>query len=275
VFDRLAAAYHLFGLIQNQSGILASKPVYEWIVRNVDAATPLVMPLVWAVTNLTHQRAEYFFLDPQSRDAQLQERITYSLRITLGPQTIVREVQPELLHRALFASAAIPVAFDPVLMPGLDGEINAYCDGGVASNSPVGIAHALARAADVVFLNPPFVPEESYGDAVAVVAGALGTVDRKLLEVEMRNAYFQSVGKQLLDRLTPTELLRLTQGDTELLRHLQSITPTQLRYIRPQKVLPVDVLGFDDAVGIGEAYRIGWEDAQRGFTAYDWETFAL
>ncbi|MBV8530848.1 MAG: patatin-like phospholipase family protein, partial [Candidatus Eremiobacteraeota bacterium] len=181
LLDRAAAAVHLFGLTKNQSGILQSEPVYEWIARNVDPSLPLVMPLVWAVTNLSHQRPEYFFFDPGVRSEEFKERFTQALHISLGPRTLVREATPDILHRALFASSAIPIAFDPVLMPGPDGTPNSYCDGGVASNSPVGIAHSLAKAADVVLLDPPLEPEEEYDDAVEIAFSAFGTMQRKLL----------------------------------------------------------------------------------------------
>ncbi len=58
-------------------------------------------------------------------------------------------------------------------------------------------------------------------------------------------------------------------------RFLRGVPATDLRYIRPEKVLEVSVVGFDDEVGIGKAYRKGWEDIGRGFTTYDWQTFAL
>ena len=206
LLNRAASAVRLFGLTRNQSAVLQTEPVYDWIERNVDPSVPLAMPLVWAVTNLTKQRPEYFFVNPDPRSAAVLERVTGALRISLGPQTVVREATPDLLRRALLASAAIPIAFDPVEMPGPDGSVNEYCDGGVASNSPVGVAHAIARAADVILLDPPFEGENDYDDAVAVAFAAFGTIQRKLLEVEMRNAYFQSMGRRALARLTPAEL---------------------------------------------------------------------
>jgi predicted acylesterase/phospholipase RssA len=275
VLNWAAAAANLFGLMRDQSGILDSGPVYEWIGRNVDPERPLLIPLIWAVTNLTHQRPEYFFVDPHPRSLSQLEQISHALRITLGPQTIVREATPEILHRALFASACIPIAFDPVMMPGPSGTIDAYCDGGVASNSPVGIAHSIARAADVILLDPPFEPENSHGDAIEVAFAAFGTTQRKLLEVEMRNVYFQSVGRRGLERLTPAELARVTYGDELLARYAETVPATELRYLRPAKPLPLAVVGFNDVQGIGEAYRTGWIDASRGFTRYDWETFVL
>jgi len=275
VIDRAVAAVSLVGLARNQSGILQSEPAYDWIVRNVDPSVPLVVPLIWAVTNLTHQRPEYFFLDPQQRSVEFGARVTRALQITLGPQTVVRRATPDLLHKAIFASAAIPIAFDPVEMPGPDGVTNAYCDGGVASNSPVGVAHSIARAADVILLDPPFQPQTDLDDALAVAFGAYGTMQRKLIEVEMRTAYFQSMGRRALERLSATELARVTEGHRMLSSYVESVPHTDLRYLRPTKALPVGVAQFGDEAGIGEAYRIGWQDVAAGFTPYDWETFVL
>ncbi len=275
VLDRVASALRLIGLIRNQRAILQSEPVIDWISRNMDPATPLLMPLVFATTNLTLQRPEYFFVRPQGRGGEIPERLVHSLQLTLGPTTVVREATPELLHQALFASAALPVAFDPVQIPNPNGTINEYCDGGVASNSPVGIAHAVSNGADVILLDPPFEPETNYTDAVEIVFGVYGTMQRKLIETEMRNAYFQSVGKRAFQGLPPQEAARAAQSNPTLAKLLHTVPVTDLRYIRPKKVLPVDVVGFNDEVAIGEAYRIGWEDAAGGFIPYDWATFQL
>jgi predicted acylesterase/phospholipase RssA len=199
----------------------------------------------------------------------------HALQLTLGPHTVVREATPDLLHSAIFASAALPIVFDPVLIPNPDGTVNEYCDGGVASNSPVGIAHAVSKGADVVLLDPKFEPDTGYGDAIEVAFGVFGTMQRKILETEMHNAYFQSIGKRAFARLAPEEMAHATQDNPLLAKLMQAVQVTDLRYIRPEKVLPLGVAGFNDEVGIGQAYRVGWEDVGRGFTPYDWETFQL
>jgi hypothetical protein len=57
---------------------------------------------------------------------------------------------------------------------------------------------------------------------------------------------------------------------------MQSVPETDLRYIRPEKTLPLTVVGFNDEIGIGKAYRQGWEDVgSRGFLTYDWQTFEV
>lgn len=276
ILNRAASAISLVGLTKDQRGLLQSEPVYEWIVSNVDPSTPLVMPLVWATTNLDAQRPEYFYVRPANDGDRLPERVVHALQLTLGPHTVVREATPDILHRAIFASAAIPIAFDPVVMPDAQGHDASYCDGGVASNSPVGIAHAVSNAADVVLLDPELDTEETYNDAVEIAFGVFGTMQRKILEVEMRNTYFQSLGKRALTSLTPLELSRAAQVLGSSAGFMQSLIETSLRYIRPAKVLPVGVAGFNDEVGIGKAYRVGWEDVTSvGFRNYDWQTFQL
>ncbi len=275
LLNRADSAFQLAFLVRNQRGILQSEPVYDWIVRTLDPATRLAMPMVWAVTNLSLQRPEYFYLRPTGSGDELPEKLLHALRASLGQHTIVREATPELFHRAIFASAAIPIAFDPVLMLGPDGTINEYCDGGVASNSPVGIAHAVAQAADVVLLDPPFEPDTNLDNAVDIAFSAFGTMQRKILETEMRNVYFQSLGRREYDRITAQEGPAFTQSGKQLRTFLQALPVTDLRYIRPAAELPVGVAAFNDEVGIGKAYRLGWEDAGRGFTSYDWSTFEL
>lgn len=282
ILDLAISAVSLTGLARDQRALLESEPVLDWISRNVDPKTPLLMPLVFAVTNLTLQRPEYFYVRPayyyahaKNPSEGLPQEVVHALQLTLGPHTIVREATPDLLHRALFASAALPLAFDPVLIPNPDGTINEYCDGGVASNSPVGISHAVSAGADVVLLDPPFEPNTSYGDAVEVVFGVYGTMQRKILETEMRNTYFQSRNKRAFMRLTPQEIDRITQDDPTLAKFMRTIPVSDLRYIRPQAQLPLGVADFHDEVGIGKAYRDGWEDIGRGFVPYDWETFEL
>lgn len=272
LLDRALAAWHLRGLMVDQRAVLETQAVFAWIARHIDPSRPVLVPLVWAVTNLATQRPEYFYLRPNGAGDDLPKRVRGALRHTLGPNTIVREATPETLQSAIFASAAIPIAFDPVRIPGTD-EGSVYCDGGVASNSPVGIAHAIAQAADVVLLDPPLHPAE-IPDAVAIAFGVFGTMQRKLLEGEMRSTYFQSIGKRVLQHVNlgaiPTAPERAQVGE-----FVQNVSATKLRYIRPEKTLPVGVVEFENEAGIGEAFRLGWLDVTtRGFTDYDWRTFA-
>lgn len=273
VGDRFASAVRLASLTKTQGALLDSQPVLDWIARHVDPEAPLLMPLIWVSTNLTMQRAEYFYLRPRGAPADVPAEVTAALQLTLGPNTIVRPATADLLHRQLFASAAIPVAWDPVQMPGPDGAINQYCDGGVASNSPVSFAHAVASAADVILMDPPFEPVADYVDAVTIGFGVFGTMQRKILATDMRNVYFQSVAKGALAQIPKGSTMSNAAHQRELASFMASSVATDLLFMRPKKTLPLGAGAFDDEKGIGEAYRIGWDDAFVGFTPYDWKTF--
>lgn len=272
VADRFASAVRLASLTKDQGALLDSQPVLDWIARHVDPEQPLLMPLIWVATNLTMQRAEYFYLRPRDAPAGVPDVVIASLRLVLGPNTVVREATAELLHRQLFASAAVPLAWDPVRMPGPDGSINQYCDGGVASNSPVLFAHAVAAAADVILMDPPFEPVADYTDAVTIGFGVFGTMQRKILVTDMRTVYFQSVAKRAFAHL-PDMSAMPSEHERLVASFMAASVATDLFFMRPKETLPLGAGAFDDQKGIGEAYRIGWDDAFRGFTPYDWETF--
>jgi hypothetical protein len=101
-------------------------------------------------------------------------------------------------------------------------------------------------------------------------------MQRKILETEMHNVYFQSLARRAIARLTSEEFARAAGGNGLLERFVRTLPVTDLRYIRPEQTLPVTVAGFQDEAGIGQAYRSGWVDVvERGFTPYDWSTFEL
>jgi predicted acylesterase/phospholipase RssA len=271
--NRLASAIRLASLMKNQVALLDSQPALDWIAQVVDPEAPLLMPLIWVSTNLTMQRPEYFYARPRNAPANVPKEVIASLELVLGPHTIVREATPDLLHRELFASAAIPLAWDPVQLPGPDGSINQYCDGGVASNSPVSFAHAVASAADVILMDPPFEPVTDYEDAAGIGFGVFGTMQRKILVTDMRNVYFQSLAKRAFASNPNTVVMANAKEQQLFDSFMASSLATDLFFMRPKETLPLGAGAFDDEEGIGKAYRIGWYDAFRGFTAYDWKTF--
>lgn len=267
VLNRFASAIALAGLTKDQGALLQSKPIFDWIVENVDATRPALLPLTWATTNLTTQRAEYFYVRPPGAPANFSQELISSLRLTLGPHTVVREATPDILHRAIFASACIPLAFDPVVMPGPDGTPCSYCDGGVTSNTPIAIAHSVSSAADVIFMDPAFRDESDYADALSIGFGMFGTMQRRLLVMEMRGVYFQTQAKLAFSRRAPSA--NPTGVDPLLEAFISSVPATAMFYIRPAKTLPLKTGAFDDEAGIGAAYHIGWNDSFRGFTPYN------
>jgi predicted acylesterase/phospholipase RssA len=273
VGDRAIATVRMASLMKDQTAFFDSKPILDWITRTLDPERPLVTPFIWVTTNLTMQRPEYFYMRPANAPAGLRDAILHNLQIVLGPQIVVREASVDLFHKQIFASTAVPLFWDPVQMPGPDGTLDQYCDGGIAANSPVSVAHAVAAGADVVLLNPPLEEISDYQNAIEVSAGIFGTMQQKILSGDMRSVYFQSVAKRAFARLSNSDIAIATEGAPQLAAFIASLPPTELTYIRPKKKLPVGGAGFDDQQGIGEAYRIGWNDAIAGFTPYDWKTF--
>ena len=273
VGNRAIATVNMASLAKDQTAFFDSKPVLDWVSSNLDAERPLVTPFVWVATNLTKQRPEYFYMRPPNAPAGLADAIIRNLHLVLGPQTVVREASAELFHKQIFASFAVPLLWDPVQLPGPDGTLNQYCDGGVAANSPVSVAHAVADGADVVLLNPPLEEISDYTNAIEISAGLFNTMQQKILSGDMRSVYFQSVAKRAFARLSNSDIAIASEGEPQLAAFVAALPPTELTYIRPKKKLPVGGAGFEDEQGIGEAYRIGWNDAIAGFTPYDWKTF--
>jgi len=271
--NQLAAKLRMASLTTDQTAMYDSQPVLDFISRQIDPERPLVVPFVWAVTNLTEQRTEFFYRRAHDTPAQFRDAIIRVIQAIMGPQTVVREASLDLFHKQLFASAAIPIVWDPVPLPGPDGSTCDYCDGGVASNSSVRISHAVSRAVDVILVDPPFEPVRTYANAIAVALGMVATMRRKILEIDMRTAHFQSLTKRAFARLPNADAAIAAEGDPQYAAYMQSVPATTLSYLRPKDKLPIGTEDFDDEEGIGKTYRLGWNDATAGLRSYDWKTF--
>lgn len=272
--DQLAAKVRMASLTTDQTAMYDSQPVFDFLSREIDPERPLVIPFVWAVTNLTEQHTEFFYRRATDTPAQFHDAIVGVIRAIMGPQTVVREASLDLFHKQLFASAAIPIVWDPVPLPGPDGSMCEYCDGGVASNSSVRISHAVARAVDVILVDPPFEPVRTYANAIAITFGLVATMRRKILDIDMRTAHFQSLTKRAFARLPNADAAIAAEGDPQFATYMQTVPATTLSYLRPKDKLPISSEDFDDEEGIGKTYRLGWNDAIAGVTPYDWKTFA-
>jgi predicted acylesterase/phospholipase RssA len=274
VANRLAAALRLVNLGKDEQGVAQSGPVLQWMHREVDESTPLLMPFVWAATDLTTQQPEYFYRLSKNATGPPPEFIFKALRLTVGPSVAIREATDALLHKSLLASASIPFVFDPVTLPAAanDGTTRQYVDGGVAANSPVSIARTVAKSADIVLLDPR-LESEGLPSAVDVGLASFGTMQRKILETDLRSTYFQSLAKRAIEQVAPDAVGRLSDYDPVLRTFLQYLPITELAYLRPQKTLPVRVGAFDDQEHINQSFELGMADVARGFKRYDWDTF--
>jgi len=254
----VAAMRAVLNLTSNDTGVIDGEHLREWLAHFIDPTRPVVMPLVFTVTNLTYQSPEFFFLVPTALSPDLRARAVSAVRLTVGASAVLREATPDLLIDALRASAAIPVAFDPVALPSADGKAtNLYVDGGVTANTPVAAARVAARRVDVVLLDPP-LQRTNYHNALEVGFGTFGAMQRRILEADMRSAYLETFGKRAIGAYN--------SADEALLASL--LYESDIYQMQPQDELPVGVVGFDDRENIYKTFKIGFEDAARGFTPY-------
>jgi predicted acylesterase/phospholipase RssA len=273
ISNRLVSAIRLVGLAKDDRGVAQDDPVLAWMKREVDPTVPLVMPLVWAVTDLNYQRPEYFYRRAANSAAAPPEFIFKSLRLTVGPNVVIREATDDILHKALQASAAIPLVFDPVTIVGHDGQPHQYVDGGVAANSPVSVARTVAKRVDVILLDPP-LEDDTLPNAVDVGLASFGTMQRKILETEMSQAYFQSAAKRATSQVLSPEILDKIGAQSPYLKiFLEYLPATDLSFVRPLKTLPVGVGGFDAQDLMNDTFDLGVAAVARGFTPYTYETF--
>jgi predicted acylesterase/phospholipase RssA len=278
--NRIAQAIGLaLGIKSNVKGVLDSSSVRSWLAAHIDPAAPVLTPVVWTVTNLSEQRPEFFYRVPNQLDAAERDLAVEAIRDTVGPDTAVREATPDLLIDSLQASASIPLAFDPVELPSPTGTGTAqYVDGGVTANTPIGVARAFAANVDVVLMDPKFEPE-IYKNAMEIGIGVFGTMQQRILESDVRAAFFETFGKRALDGLSPKEIAAIAHGSPEKAAQLQTFVnalyASSFFVKRPDTTLPVEVVGFNDVPGLAATYDRGVTAGATPFDPFEPEAFAL
>jgi len=272
---RVRAALRLAaGVFEHETGVAQSEPLMAWMAKHIDPSRPVLMPMVFAVTNLTTQSPEYFYRIPPSVNGAQSTELRRVFQMTLGPSAIIREATDSILLQALLASSAIPVVFDPVPLTMADGSKGFYVDGGVASNASILIARIFAKNIDVVLVDPPS-QRESYANLFDIVMGAYQTMQRQILETEMRDVYFESLDKRARNELAPSARTELQSDSSELGLFFRDLPIVNLAYMRPRQQLPADISAFDRQDKLDESFAIGEADGAREFTTYKWNTFRL
>ncbi len=279
VGNRLAQLFALgLGANKDVQGVYDGAYLQTWINSYFDFSKPILTPFIWSVTNLTRQTAEYFYALPKDFDrAKLEFGLT-SIKLSVGDIVPVREADPQLLPQQLLASAMVPVAFDPVNLPGpTPGHIDQYCDGGVTANTPIAVARALSNDVDAVLLSPP-LQRETYDNIVDVTSGSFGTMQRRMMYDAIRTAELESLLYQTAKYIPDPEFARMTAErglDPSMIRAFSDLLYNTSYYIlRPEKPLPATLLGFDDAKAISSTYELGVQAGLSGFKAFDLRTMS-
>ncbi len=272
---RIRAAIRLAtGLTKNETGIARSEPVLSWMRRHIDPTTPVLMPMIWSVTNLTTHSPEYFYRLPPDLHGAIPAKLLRDLRFVLGQDVVVRQASDAILHRTLLASASIPVVFDPVKLQMANGATGVYVDGGIASNSNIAIARTVAEKIHVILVDPRS-ENEKYANAIEIVIGSYETMQRMTLESQMRDFYFQSLGRRAIGKLPSGVTTQLEDSSPILETFLHDLPAVDLAYMRPTAILPADFSSFDEQPKLDATFAVGAADGQRPFTAYEYRHFRV
>jgi hypothetical protein len=105
-----------------------------------------------------------------------------------------------------------------------------------------------------------------YRHAVQMGLGSFATLQRVLLEANVRSAYFESLSKRAFMQLP---------RDSELEQLAVLLFASDFYLMRPKQELPVSVGGFDDAEGIYQSYVRGFDDARNGFIKFEFKQAQL
>jgi predicted acylesterase/phospholipase RssA len=223
------------------------------------------------VTNLTSQVVEYFYLLPKDFDQSKREFAIKSVQLAVGAIVPLREASPDLLVKQLRASAAVPIAFDPVLLPGPDGKIDQYVDGGVTANTPIAVARALSSAVDAVLLSPPFKRQEYY-NMFGTALGSFDTMQRRIMYDAVRQAVLETFLFRAI-KLMPSDAatkLATEHGydPTEAMQFATLLADADYFVLQPAEPLPASLLGFDDGKSIDATYQLGKAAGKAGFKLF-------
>jgi predicted acylesterase/phospholipase RssA len=178
---------------------------------------------------------------------------------TIGGSTVARVATNALLLTELQASAAIPILFDPIELPSVDGGVDHFVDGGVSDNSPLDLARAFAHTVCLILVEPQTPGRARYENALQIAIRVDGIEANRMFDDSLRAAYDDTREKRLFANgsLSPAE------------RAYEShVLDTELFYMRPRGELAVGFLEFDQQAKIDSAYSVGVEDIADGWIPY-------
>jgi predicted acylesterase/phospholipase RssA len=244
-------------LTSDEQGMLDGDHIAEWIRTNIDLSIPVLVPLLFTVTSLTHQSSVLYYRVPYSHDTTTRTSLVAAIQATAGSNVDVREATDDVLHEAIRASAAMPMLFDAVRLP-IPGGIDQCIDGSIADNTPVDVARALAHHVRVIFVEPPYVSPHVYANAMDVGFAAFNIAQRRFTDNALRAAMMETKAKRLLMATSPNSAA-----------FHDSLCDVDVSYIQPDSPLPVDVQDFNRQNLIDRTAALGLADGMRGFRPYN------
>jgi NTE family protein len=252
-------------------GVIDGENLRRFMLAYLNLDAKIVTPMIWAVTNLSRQLPEYFYLLPDGFGDERKQYALRALAAAAGPAVALREADRPTLVDQLRASAAVPLAFDPVTLSDGNGKPAQYVDGGVTQNTPISAARALSSEVDAVLLSPPY-EEQRYDNLIEIGLGSFGTMQRVLMIESIRVAYLESIILQQVRVMKPEEVSEFGRlhgfHAAELDSYARLLGDTAFAVLRPLKPLPAKLFGFDNAKAISDTFEAGRKDAAGGFLPF-------
>jgi len=229
------------------SGGLDPNPIIAFLKTNLNFAQ-LMLPFVFAATNLTHGSSQVFYKFPEGFPGTTN---------FLTAENDAVQLTGDCYTEAVRASGAIPIAFPPVAIPALPAAQagSQYVDGGVANNTPIGQAvHAGAERITVIFMDPETDGPDHYpsGNLAQVAAACYAVMAQTILQADFDLALRTNQAVAATDAAAKDTSANGVKGKRQI----------GLREIRPQAALPLTILDFDKQDLINRAFALGVEDAK-------------
>jgi len=223
--------------IFRQMGTAAREPVIDAIGYAMDFHA-LERSFIVTVTNVTRGTSECFY-------TFVGDHAGYERTFCAKRKGTSFPLDARTFFPAVLASSATPGAFEPVALDA-GGERCHYVDGGVANNTPIGLA-IDAGASDITVVS--MEPSEAENGARA---------PKTLAELALVSYdVFQ-------DRMLKLDLkLAETVNQAILADALRGKRVVSLHTVRPKKTLGLPILGFDDQQAIDAAFERGLRDGER------------
>lgn len=249
---RIIAGIQLaLGLLRWEKGVVDPDPFWAVIAKYVRPDQPVHIPLYVTTTNITCERAEIFNRRGSTDEGKRKQAVNDELLAGYGG-TIVRPIDDAILPRALFATAALPIVFDPIEMPHLEdaSRTDEFSDGGMTENLPVDLARFCADHVQVISCDPTIENQnlqKTYKNAVDIGVGMYDTIERRLLRYQLAVVFGEHVGE-----------------GQRAARYAQASGLT-VGLLAPNKTMPGQYGDFNDVNAMDGMYEIGRQDGAAGF----------
>jgi predicted acylesterase/phospholipase RssA len=222
--------------------VMQAKSLFPWdpvtrLLRPMCRSSELCSALFLSATNLSKMSAATFYAFPP--------RCCAEMNAFAAAEPAAIPLTDENYLPAILASAALPVAFEPVWMDDADGSRCAFADGCIANDTP------LRQAIDA-----------GATDVTVSVKGhpALGAAHRTI--ANLADVFFAST-EVALDRILELDLRVLRSvNERVLLGKASTKRFVGVRVIGPSLPLPVEGFGFDDQASVDRMFELGARDGQ-------------